>query len=517
MATTVYDPAFPTRYAPGYQETVKHLAPTPQEQEFLRKAFNSPSVFKLLSTIRSRRFGMGYRYETGEPETRTWSDGKTVVQEKGPLAFKSERSAPLSELEEAMIAWAALGPNGVVLADAPLNGNLSTWVCWSGRTVPAPCNDCAQDLFIVNDEGTWLYRPSGERIAPVELKGEEDYWKILKWYREDRVKISDRRPDIGWGMGPAGTSVNMMGPWQYNLNRPGSTWFIPVGDVGFEHINVLLSMYEWWHMYLTDPETGEPAGCGEWVKPGYLEMGVPAPMYDELLVMVHANVVGCIVQNIRLASEALGLGAWVFCGYVDEALLGAFPDIAHGLGFQYMQRPENKNPNKIATSLGLPGIKEAVVVPSPQFPTAEEVVDYVMNIRYTPGSHFAREDNYALRNKGPYKPDVMEQILDHPRIQVADWVRDSVVATVKYMVDKYGCVPTYTNPIQANFSAQIHHIDLDFYRKYQTPEEGGEPYMVTNQILGHFKDFHPDQKDEYERTPDAQLPRETGNGHGTGA
>ncbi len=495
---TVYKPVFPTRYDPGYQERVKKLEITPQELEFFKTAFNTPSVFKLLSTVRSRRFGMGYRYETGEPETRSWSDGKTVRQEKGPLAFKSEKHAPLSELEEALIAWAALGPNGVVLADAPLHGNISTWVCWSGRTIPAPCNDCAQDLFIVNDEGTWLYRPSGERMAPVEIKSEEDYWKILKWYREERIKISDKRPDLGWGAGPAGTSVNMMGPWQYNVNRPGSTWFIPVGDVGFEHINVLFSMYEWWHMYLTDPETGEPCGCGEWVKPGYLEMGVPATMYDELLTMVHSYVVGAMVQNIRLASEALGLGAWVFCGFVDELVLGAFPDISKGLGFQYMERPAEQNRNSILTSLGLPGIKEAVVTPSPQFPTAEDIVDYVMNVRYTSGSHFSRDDNYATRNKGPYKAEVMEEILDHPKIQISDWVHDAVLATVKYLVNKYGVVPSFTNPIHANFTAQIHHVDLDFYRQYQIGMDGEtEPYSITDRILGHFKNYHTNEPDLY--------------------
>lgn len=56
-------------FRPEYQagEQGKTLAPTEQQQ--LSHAFTeTPSVFQLLSTVRSRRFGMGYRYETGESE-----------------------------------------------------------------------------------------------------------------------------------------------------------------------------------------------------------------------------------------------------------------------------------------------------------------------------------------------------------------------------------------------------------------------------------------------------------------
>ena len=119
-------------------------------------------------------------------------------------------------------------------------------------------------------------------------------------------------------------------------------------------------------------------------------------------------------------------------------------------------------------------------------------------MRGKPGSHFSRDDNYAMRNKGPYKPEVMEEILDHPKIQISDWVHDSVLATVKYLVNKYGVVPTFTNPIHANFTAQIHHVDLDFYRQYQLGmDDETEPYSITDRILGHFKNYHPNEPDLY--------------------
>jgi hypothetical protein len=484
---------------PRYQKQhVKGPKLTAKEKALIAKAFKTGPLLQLLSTVRSRRFGMGYQYETGEPETMRWSHGKTVQSQRGPLAYQSAKKPyPLSETEEAILAWAACGPNGVILADLPVTGNMSTWLCWAGRTIPAPCNDVAVDLFIVNDEGTSLYRPSAERLNPLEIESEDDYWKILDWYREGRIKISDKRIDVGWMACPEGTQANMAGVWQYNLNRPGSTWFIPVGDTGFEWVNLLHSMYQYMHLYLTDPETGEPAGCKQWVKPGVLEVGIPIPTYDELLLLAHGHQVGCLVSNLRLAAEAIGLGAWVFCGTIDELVLGGMPQIAKGLGFKYMERDPAKNPAGCLTSVGLPGIKEACVTPSPQFPTPKDMCSYVCDIRYKRGSIFAKDDNWALRNKAPYKPEVMNSIIEHPNIRIADWAKEAVLATVEYIVAKYGCVPAFHNPIQAQFTAQLHHLDLDYYRKFYTTNSGKEPYAMTPQILAHFKEYHPGEADPY--------------------
>jgi hypothetical protein len=492
------------QFESAYQGGVKPLTISDEEKAAIQKAFTqTPSLLQLLSTVRSRRFGMGYRYESGQAEAMTWGKGKTVVQEKGPTGYVSKMQPhPLSELEEAIIAWAACGPNGVIAADLPVKGDMSTFLCWAGRTIPAPCNDVSVDLFITNDSGTYFYRPIAERMAPIEIASPDDYWKILKWYREDRVKISDQRIDIGWDStfdAYGAPHSNVVGPWNYNSNRPGSTWFLPVADMGFEWFNLLFAAYEWWHVYLMDPDTGKPCGCDEFVKPGMLELGVPVPLYDELLLLATpGHQVGCLVQNIRLMCEALGLGAWVYCGVIDDAVLGAYPEVAKGLGFQYMERDPAKNPNKIATSIGLPGIKEAAVVPSPQFPTAESVCRYVYDVRYKRGAHFSKEDNWAIRNQAPYKPEVMQAILEDPNIKIADWAYEAAVKTVEYIVNKWGACPAFTNPIQCQFTAQIHHLDVDYYRTMHTGAgDGKEPFMLTNQTLNHFRDWHPGEPDPY--------------------
>src|SRR6516165_5891763 len=112
-------------FRPEYQagEQGKTLAPTEQQQ--LSHAFTeTPSVFQLLSTVRSRRFGMGYRYETGESETLSWSQNRTVTTERGPLAYKSAFAPrPCAAVDQSWVAWAGCGPNGVIAADLPVPRN----------------------------------------------------------------------------------------------------------------------------------------------------------------------------------------------------------------------------------------------------------------------------------------------------------------------------------------------------------------------------------------------------------
>lgn len=470
---------------------------TEAEQTALTRAFEkTPSLFRLLSTLRTRRMGLGYKAETGEPETFEWSTHKTVTQQRGPLPYSSEQApVPLTEIEEALICWAALGPNGVITADVPVQGGLSGLASWAGRTAPASSNDMSVDLFVINDGGVWLYRPKPERLAPVEIASPDDYAKILGWYRAERRHIADRRPDVGWFSAPEGThNVNPMGAAQYNLNRPGSTWFLPVGDVGFEWFNMLLTSYEWSGFYLMDPTTNKPCGVDEWIRPGFLEVGFPIPVFDELALLLHASQVGCVVQNIRLAGEALGLGVWPMGAYADDMLLGAYPEVATGLGFHFAERDPKQNPQQTATCLGLPGVKEPVVVPSPQFPSAKDAVRYVKELRYLPGGHLSREANWAEHNLGPYKADVLEAILEEPKTYIPDWVEAAAIATVEYIVDHYGCCPAYVSPVRAKFSAQVHHVDIDYYRRYHASwpaaSPDGEPYAMTQEILKHFETWH---------------------------
>lgn len=465
---------------------------TPAEQAALARAFEAtPSAFQLLSTLRTRRMGAGFRSETGEEETFEWSSGKTVLQRKGPLAYQSELAPqPLSEVEEALIAWAACGPNGTALADVPVEGNLSSLLYWAGRTIPGSSNDQSVALAIINDSGVSLYRPGPERSAPVEITGPDDYWKILDWYRRSTTKISDSRPDTGWHTAPEGThNVNALGPMQYNLNRPGATWFLPIGDLGVEWFNLLLTAYEWWGFYLQDPDTDKPAGCEDWIKPGLLEVGFPIPVFDEFILMLHSSQVGCAVQNIRLASEALGLGAWPVGSYADDFVLGAYPDVARGLGFEFLERSGETNPSKTATCVGLPGVFDATAVPTAAFPSAADAVMKVRDIRTGANGPLNAGGTWAARAGGPYNAETMREIVESPRAHISDWAVDAAISTVEYIVAKYGVAPAWIGPMRAKFSCQVQHVDPGFYRKFNTTA-GDDAFSITQAIRDHDSTWH---------------------------
>ena len=83
------------------------------DHERLKWAFEqSQTFFKLLTTIRSRRVGRGYRIDSGT-EPKHPVTGRTLKQAAGPMKFVSKKDPlPLTRLEEALLCWAACGPTG---------------------------------------------------------------------------------------------------------------------------------------------------------------------------------------------------------------------------------------------------------------------------------------------------------------------------------------------------------------------------------------------------------------------
>src|SRR5205085_7079301 len=98
--------------------------------------------------------------------------------------------------------------------------------------------------------------------------------------------------------------------------------------------SAMLNHLDAWHYYMVDDVTGEPAGFGPWIREGRLEHPVTISQYEFSVFQGETYPVGSYVQNMRLAAEAMGLGAWIFCGYFDDVLMGAYPDIAKGFGFK---------------------------------------------------------------------------------------------------------------------------------------------------------------------------------------
>jgi hypothetical protein len=154
---------------------------TDAERRQLKMFFEQTrSLPQLLTTLRSRRVALGYAIESGQPETR--ASGRTLIQEQGPLTFRSEHAVvPLTELEESLVAWSACGPNGMAHWDIAIHGGFHELVTIAGRTAAAPGNSFAHDLLIIKDDGAYIYNPGTDRSKMVEIESEQDYDKVLDW------------------------------------------------------------------------------------------------------------------------------------------------------------------------------------------------------------------------------------------------------------------------------------------------------------------------------------------------
>ena len=106
--------------------------------------------------------------------------------------------------------------------DIAVHGGFHELVTIAGRTAAAPGNSFAHDLLIIKDDGAYIYNPGTERSKMVEIEGEDDYGKVLDWYRRGMTRVRDGRPDVDWGLRVAGApNASLFGPYQFNLNRKG--------------------------------------------------------------------------------------------------------------------------------------------------------------------------------------------------------------------------------------------------------------------------------------------------------
>jgi len=446
------------------------------------------SVFEALRTVRTRRMGLGYRIDSGTTERHPVT-GREMSQAEGPNRFVSDKPpVPLSEAEIALLAWAACGPNGIVTWDLSMDGGFHELVATSGRTVPYAGNSQGSDLLVMSDDGVVLYRPDPEADAPVEMaEGADRYDAILDWWRTGTRRILDTRPDLDWALRFPGTDGLLMGPYQYNLNRPGSVWFLPVTDNG-KIASAMVNAFDYWKAYPVDDFAGMvPAGVGKWVEQGLLQVPTPISMSEQSIFQIEQYPVGAMVQNVRLAAESIGLGHWCFCGFAPDAVLGGLPDVTPGLGFSY-EPPNPRSPvaSGMIKSSGLEGIFETTLVPSRRYPDGAALVEQWRREKYGPGGWgHDGEDNALRQGHGPWPADKTDAILRHPRAKPAEWVWEAVQAYVDYCVDRYGQWPVTYNPLQAHYGVVVHHLDPDFYDEHY--REG----YLTRRHREHAARWHP--------------------------
>ena len=173
---------------------------------------------------RSRRFGLGMKMPNG------------------PLAFVSRHAPqPLTEDEEAALAFAASGITGYALGDlcyAPgEGGNIMNGLV--GRAVGSGDGIQAVALFVINDQGAWLVKRPRDFTAAgltelIELARDRAFTEI---YRRSRVQVKSGRA------APPLEPVFNLNCNRWSLYAPGTTYFLPVNDLTFLYINGLLEIF----------------------------------------------------------------------------------------------------------------------------------------------------------------------------------------------------------------------------------------------------------------------------------
>lgn len=376
-----------------------------------------------------------------------------------PFPYKSDKKPiPLSELETALLCWAGRGVTGLCLADIDLSVN--TFMSWVGRTHPNPCNDQHQELLFINDDGVFLYRPP-EPTKAVEIETPEDRIKILESYRAGLVRMMDERPTFP----PA--SMLQLNLW--NANFPGQTVFFPIVDLTWEYINFLFLAFGDEHYQVVDDKTGKPAGVGEWVEKGYLS-GAPVPlsMLETLVFNVCVATAHYMAQNIDLARAALGLGGYVWGGYLSMILLGGTP-LCTGLGFRF-----GTGKDGMPTALGKDGFIEPLV--PPYVKDMDEAVDRVVDLKFGPGGLFAPDCTGARCWK---ERTIVESVKPPSEETIA-----CTKAYCRYVYETYGRFPVTQDAVQMPIAITAQHLDLDFYERYYPGE------IITPEIRDHMSIWH---------------------------
>ena len=277
-------------------------------QELLDKVWEYP-LFDALYGRRTRRFGLGFAIA------------------EGPFRYQSRHApVPLTETEEALLVAAGAGVSGLALWD---QSRPSAYRAGGARTFPStsPATHRTQLLF-TNDQGVYAIdaaHASASRPRQIETTTERAC--ALELYRDHRKELQRGRLDIPRRVPP------MCGHNLWDSNRPGSTLFMPVCDVSASLISLIAQFVDPTLGRFADANRGthivddrhgfRPAGTEPWLKSGLLdaENRLPLSLLERQACYFTFSEPAAICQNIFLATEALGLGGWMHCGFLSPEIL----------------------------------------------------------------------------------------------------------------------------------------------------------------------------------------------------
>lgn len=404
---------------------------------------------------RARRFGLGMEIPSG------------------PLAFKSRREpVPLSELEKALLLAAGTGVSGwnfgVPYGPAQPSEYGRFTHRFTGRTIPTAAGIGTPVLFHTDDQGTYL---TNTRDTPPsrmrELEGiEDDTERVLAVCREHTVRLSDDRLDLPSEAG------HLMEPNIWMANKPGSTLFMPMGDVSEQLLGIMAIFLANGNMIMDDMAKRPAGDLAPFVRSGLLDEDKVFPLSMLELSTYEANTMELAFtgHNIVLALQAMGLGGLFFNGVNRFSVLGAFAgDGVQGLGFRFVTDERFTTPNPV----GLEGHFEALCPPFQ--PDMRSAVETFVERKFGSGGA------YDADTPGPWKDSAMVKRSVTP---YSDEFVDCMTTVAQYILDTYGKFPATVPTIALTGYVQAQHIDTDFYDEHFAPGA----YLRTHAT--HMEDWH---------------------------
>jgi len=408
---------------------------------------------------RSRRFGYGMEIPSG------------------PLAYKSQHPPlPLSDLERALLVAAGTGVTGWNFG-IPFTINESDRLSdyslrLTGRTVPSAAAICTTELFYTDDTGIYLTRTRD--LPPEKLRefdGQDDITRILHISQAATTRLSEQRLSLPHEP-PHFDEHNL-----WNSNQPGTTLFIPIGDVG-EQLLALLAMYVTNGYTLYDDDKGCLGGNLEpFIRTGIIQdtpsMRFSLSHIEQAAYSTVAMELALICQNIVYMMQAIGLGGWMYTGIFPYSVLGMFANEGiPGLGFRFVWREDWTFPDPI----GLDGFYESVCPPY--------VADMYEAAHKLAQRKFGAGGTYDPQSGGPFirNSEIMVTVKPYSQAQI-----DCIGEMAQYIYSTYGRFPARFPTMLTRIYAQAHHLELEYYDQFFGPGA----YLQTH--AEHMRLWHTDQ------------------------
>jgi len=380
-------------------------------------------LFEALYGRRSRRFARGFAIVEG--------------------AFQHASHAttlPLTELEEALLVASGVGITGGPLWDMgrPVALRLD-----DGRTFPSTSRGRRTVLFFTNDAGVFVMDPTAATPTTRDT--------VLHVYRRHRRPLQAGRLQIPRAVPP------FFGHNLWDSNMPGATVFMPVVDVSLTLIGLISQLVDGERgrfvrdhgggMHVVDDRHGgRPAGTERWLRGGLIDTAkaLPLSLLERHACYFMFSEPAAICQNIFLATEALGLGGWMHCGFFSLRTL-------ESLGFRLV---DGGGPAGWPNPVGLDGILEGYC--PPYFPTMDAAVETAL----------------ARLSRVP------------PVVEIGDEGLACTKAVCTYIYETFGRFPATVDTMHLMWFMQAHHLDLDFYDRFFGPAAYGRTHA------GHMAAWH---------------------------